>query len=149
MADASPNSSQVDETILHAACVSLDGRAVLITGRSGSGKSALALALMAYGADLVADDRTIITLQKARLNASSPPTIKGLIEARGVGILRARTVTKADVVLAIDMDRVEADRLPHPYHVTILGVELPLCLKVEAAHFAPAILQYLREGRTA
>lgn len=149
MADASPNSPQVDETILHAACVALEERAVLITGRSGSGKSALALSLMAFGAALVADDRTVVTFKKGRLSASSPPTIKGLIEARGVGILRARALANAEVVLAIDMDRVETDRLPHQYHVTILGVELPLCLKVEAAHFAPAILQYLREGRTA
>lgn len=149
MSGTSAGSSDVEDTILHASCVALDGRAVLITGTSGSGKSALALALLAYGATLVADDRTVLRRSGASLTASAPKTIRGKIEARGVGILRAHTVPEAEVVLAVDMDRVEEGRLPHPLQVVLLGHSIPLCRRVEAAHFAPAILQYLREGRDA
>ncbi len=138
-----------EETILHAACVALNGRAVVITGASGSGKSGLALQLMAYGATLVADDRTVVRRAKGVLSARAPTSIRGKVEARGVGILQAATEAQAEVVLAVDMDRVEEDRLPHPRETRILGQELPLCLKVEAAHFPAAILQYLREGRDA
>ncbi|TCL01101.1 Hpr(Ser) kinase/phosphatase [Shimia isoporae] len=138
-----------DQAILHASCVSLAGHAVVITGASGSGKSALALQLMAYGARLVADDRTEVVSRNGQLWASAPETIKSKIEARGIGILSAEAVGHAQVVLAVDLDRTETSRLPHPRETRILGVSLPLCLRVEAAHFAPAILQYLREGRNA
>lgn len=60
-----------DRTILHASCVALDGRGLLILGPSGSGKSALALELMALGADLVADDRTEIEGQGPDLVAAA------------------------------------------------------------------------------
>jgi len=93
----------VSDTILHASCVSFNGRAALITGSSGSGKSALALELMAYGASLVADDRVVLRAQDGQITASAPDTIKGLIEARGFGILNADTVDHADVVVCIDL----------------------------------------------
>ena len=74
---------------LHASCVALDGRGVLILGRSGAGKSSLALELMALGARLVADDRTVLHADDGAPVASCPPAILGKIEARGVGILAA------------------------------------------------------------
>ena len=78
--------------LLHASCVAISGRGVLIIGPSGSGKSALALQLMAFGASLVADDQTELTVQGGTLIARCPPTMSGLIEARGLGILRAQVV---------------------------------------------------------
>ncbi|SFL20050.1 HPr kinase/phosphorylase [Shimia haliotis] len=137
------------ETNLHASCVALEGRAVLISGASGTGKSSLALQLMGFGARLVADDRTVVRLRGNRLWASAPDSIRGKIEARGVGILKATALREAEVVLAVDLDRKETDRLPHPLETRILGEPLPLCLRVDAAHFAAAILQFLREGRDA
>ncbi len=137
-------------TILHGSCVALgQDRAVVITGASGSGKSALALQLMALGARLVADDKTCVTLRGGALVASAPDTIAGLIEARGVGILRADPVPEARLVLAVDMDREEKDRLPHPREIHLLGCPVPLLCCVQAPHFAPALLQMLREGRHA
>ncbi len=137
------------ETNLHASCVAWEGRAVLISGASGTGKSGLALQLMAYGAQLVSDDRTHLRRRDERLWASAPNAIAGKIEARGVGILKAKPRTEAEVVLAVDLDREEVDRLPHPRETRILEVAVPLCLRVDAAHFAAAILQYMREGRDA
>ena len=74
--------------LFHASCVAWQGRGALILGRSGAGKSALALQLMALGADLVSDDRTELLAEADALTARAPATIQGLIEARGVGLMR-------------------------------------------------------------
>lgn len=135
--------------VLHASCVAVEDRAVLITGCSGSGKSALALTLLAYGASLVADDRTIVERKGPALVASAPAPIHGLIEARGVGLLYAQTVDRCQVTLVVDLDQVETNRLPENRKITLCGCDLPLLHKVESPHFAPGILQYLKMGRKA
>jgi HPr kinase/phosphorylase len=135
-----------DHVRLHATAVAFDGKGVLITGRSGSGKSSLALQLMAIGFTLIADDQTDVTRQADRLWASAPPAIKGMIEARGVGILHA-DATEAEIVLAIDLDQVERDRLPHRHSLTCLGLTLPCLHSVDTATWPAAILQYLKAGR--
>jgi len=114
-------------------------------GASGSGKSALALQLMAFGASLVADDRVILSSAEG-LWASAPEQIKDAIEARNVGLLNApaRETTKIDYV--VDLDQTETDRLPRARVITLLGQELPLFLKVEGLHFAPSLMQLLRAG---
>lgn len=135
--------------ILHAGCVCLAGRGVLILGPSGSGKSGLALQLMALGCDLVSDDRTAVAAREGVLVATAPEAIRGRIEARGVGLLVAEPVRVARVALAVDLGHLEAERLP-PWRVhTVLGVDLPLLHRVESPYFAAAILQYLKAGRAA
>ncbi|WP_368484377.1 HPr kinase/phosphorylase [Pseudooceanicola sp. HF7] len=135
---------------LHASCVALDpDRAVLILGASGSGKSSLALELMARGAQLVADDRVDLRQEGAALWASAPQTIVGKIEARGVGILNARALAGARVTLCVDLDQRESERLPPQRSSFLLGVSLPLLHNTGTAAFPAAILQYLREGRFA
>jgi len=84
-----------DHTTLHASCVALQDKGLLILGPSGSGKSALALQLMALGAVLVADDYTDLVRCDDRVIARCPAALRGLIEARGIGILRADTVAQA------------------------------------------------------
>ncbi|WP_294221792.1 HPr kinase/phosphorylase [uncultured Shimia sp.] len=138
-----------EESILHASCVSDGGRAVLICGASGRGKSGLALQLMAYGAQLVADDQTIVRQNGEQLLASAPDTTSGLIEARGVGILRAFPVKGVPLHLVVDLDQVEGQRLPHPRDVRIMGRALPVIYGVDAPYFAAAVLQFLRHGRNA
>ncbi len=136
----------MDALNVHATTVALAGRGVLITGASGTGKSALGLTLMAHGCDLVADDRTELIREGDRLLARCPPAISGLIEARGVGLLRARPVSGAQVVLAVDMDVTETDRMPPLRHRRWLDCDIPLLHKVETGYFAAAILQYLKSG---
>ncbi len=132
--------------LIHASSVALAGQAALIRGASGTGKSGLALQLMALGAALVADDRTRITLRDGQPVASCPDTIRGRIEARGLGVLAADPAPPAIVRLVVDLDRTETDRLPPERHTDLLGCPIPLFHKVESLHFAPAILQYLRAG---
>jgi HPr kinase/phosphorylase len=132
---------------LHATTVALAGRGLLILGPSGSGKSALALGLMAGGAGLVADDRTIITGDGPRLIAACPPAISGLIEARGLGLLRAAAHDPVPLAAAVDLGRTERDRLPEPRRIVLLDRPLPLLYAVPAGYFTAALLLYLKEGR--
>lgn len=136
-----------EESLLHASCVSHNRRAVLIRGASGSGKSSLALQLMAYGAELVSDDQTIVRLNAGRVLASAPDTSCGLIEARRVGILRAAPVQNVPLHLVVDLDQNEDQRLPHPRQVQILGHNFSMLFGVDAPYFAAAVFQMLRHGR--
>lgn len=132
---------------LHATSVAFQGRALLITGASGRGKSALALELLARGAELIADDRTIVTQQNGGLIASCPEPIRGQIEARFVGILRATPAEPTKVELMVNLDHVEHERLPCARQEVIMGVSLPCLHKCAGSHFPAALLQYLKEGR--
>ena len=135
-----------ERTILHASTIALNGNAVVITGASGSGKSALALRLLAYGAELIADDRTEVWLEQGRVMADAPQAIRGLIEARGVGILKAQAAGPMPVSLVVDMDQVERDRLPPLRETLLLDHRVPVFHNPGNAHFAEAILLYLKGG---
>jgi len=132
---------------LHASTVALGDTAVLICGAAGRGKSALALQLMALGLVLVADDRTILQMERGRVMATCPAAISGLIEARGVGILSASPRAAAWVGLAVDLDQTETERLPPLRRIRLLGQDLPLLWQVPQAHFPAAIVQWLKAGR--
>ncbi|MGR3496562.1 HPr kinase/phosphorylase [Citreimonas sp.] len=132
---------------LHASAVALNGRGLLIRGASGSGKSGLALQLMALGASLVSDDRTVVSRAGAQVRLNAPDTIRGRIEARGVGILNADAVRDATLVAVVDLDTPEAERLP-PHRVTdILGVAVALIHNCAHTSFPAALRQYLDAGR--
>ena len=136
------------DEIVHGSCVALDGKGVLILGASGSGKSGFALELMALGAMLVADDRVVLRREDHVIRASAPGAIKGRIEARFVGILKAETLDEAPLALVIDLDRQEGDRLPPQRSRKTLGISLPLLHNADTRYFPAAILQYLRAGRS-
>jgi HPr kinase/phosphorylase len=141
--------TDVSET-LHVTCIAVDGRGLLILGPSGAGKSSLALRLIGLGAVLVSDDQTRVTVEGGTLQASCPnPNLMGVIEARGVGLLRAPAVPTAEVALVVDLGQPETDRLPPRRRVTILGVSLSLVLHVQNDHFPDALMLYLRHGREA
>lgn len=113
------------ETV-HASTVASEGRAVLITGPSGSGKSDLTLRLLDRGFTLVSDDQTIVKKDGDRLVASAPPNIAGKLEIRGIGIVEMDSVTDLPVALLVeltsDIQRIPDDSRERP----ILGVSIPL-----------------------
>jgi len=113
-------------TVQHGTAVARNGRAVLILGGSGSGKSRLALQLLAYGADLLADDAVKLTQTPEGIMLSCPENIKGMIEARGVGLLRLSAIEKAKLVFVVDLDKTADARLPAPLWASFCGADFPL-----------------------
>lgn len=141
-----PHAAQ-DTLLVHATTIALAGRAALFRGPSGSGKSGLALQLIALGAVLVADDRTHLSRAGESLLATAPAALANKIEARYVGILKAPSTTSAPLALIVDMAQEEEARLPDPRQETLLGVSLPVIRKSSAPHFPASIALYLRGGR--
>ena len=134
---------------VHGTSVALDGRALLIVGPPGAGKSGLALNLMALGARLISDDRTVLTARPgAPPLASAPATIAGRIEARGLGILAADPAPPGPVVAVLDLAAQEPARLPPPRTLRLAGFDVALLHDPAISHFPAALIQYLRGGRT-
>ncbi len=116
--------------LLHGTCVEVHGKAILISGKPGVGKSSLALQLIDRGALLVADDQTLIRLKGGGLIASPPLLLKGLLEVRGVGICSFPYQEKSTLGLCVDIcEEKEAERLPEPTFIEYHGIKVP-CLKL-------------------
>ena len=132
--------------VLHATAVACGMSGLLIVGASGSGKSALALQLIGLGATLIADDRVVATPTDGCLRLAAPEATRGLIEARGVGLLRVPS-SSAWARAVVDLDAEEGERMPRPHETVIAGVPLRLLRKVESAAF-PSMLQLFLLGGT-
>jgi serine kinase of HPr protein (carbohydrate metabolism regulator) len=117
--------SSLSSETLHATCIVKDGRGVLISGRSGSGKSDLALRLIDRGASLVSDDYTMVRRINGKLVASAPANIAGKIEVRGIGLVDVPAVAEAPVCLMVDLGR-DVERMPQANEtVMVAGVRVP------------------------
>jgi HPr kinase/phosphorylase len=137
---------------IHASTVLVGARAILIRGRSGSGKSRLALAVLQAAdrgalrfARLVADDRTEIQAVHGRLLARPAPALAGLIEVRGLGIRRLPHEPVAAVGLVVDLGLPAADRMPDPSNqqAEIAGVALPRLAVAEGGDTLALMLAYM------
>jgi len=129
-------------TLVHATTVAIRGWAVLLRGPSGSGKSDLALRLIDAGARLVADDQTRLWRDGDALLVGAPQSIAGLIEVRGVGLLRMAPLPVARLALIADLVAPQhVDRLPEPSSETIFGLAMP---RVSIAPFEASAAVKLR-----
>ncbi|MCT4556651.1 MAG: HPr kinase/phosphatase C-terminal domain-containing protein [Pelagimonas sp.] len=135
------------QQILHASAVAVQGRGLLIMGPSGSGKSGLALEMIALGAVLVADDRTEISLRDGSVWLDVPVTIRGLIEARGIGIVQSPAAGPTPLAVVVDLSQTETKRLPPKRETTLLGQPFPLVHKAAHPSFAAGLMAYLLGGR--
>jgi HPr kinase/phosphorylase len=103
----------------HGTCVARDGAGVLLIGPPGAGKSDLALRLIGRGFVLVADDQVEI----ADRIASAPEALSGLLEVRGLGIVRLPHVARADLKLVVSLTD-HSERLPAPLTHPTLGLPM-------------------------
>lgn len=137
--------------LVHATAVVAEGRAALLLGASGSGKSDLALRVITgvfrhagrlIAPALVADDQVHLTLRDGRLFASAPATIAGRIEVRGLGIVEVEATAEAEVVLAVELvPPARVERMPDPVpNLQLAGVVVPLLRLAPFEPSAPAKL---------
>jgi len=104
---------------VHGSCVDFDGKAILAIGPSGSGKSSLALSLIALGATLVSDDQVILTADDKGITVSPPQVIAGKIEARHIGIVNCPFVDTSRLYLVVDLSTHPKQRMPDLSSMTI------------------------------
>ncbi len=118
--------NDTDAVFVHGAAVRLGGKGVLLLGPSASGKSDLALRLIDVGASLIADDQVRLEVRNDRLYAGPHARLKGLINLRGIGILRL-PFEEGGLDLAVDLISPEGlpDPLPLPETASWLGIDLP------------------------
>ncbi|EEX09859.1 Hpr serine kinase/phosphatase domain protein [Ruegeria lacuscaerulensis ITI-1157] len=142
-----PEDQDDGAAIVHGTCLAVAGQGALIVGRSGAGKSGLALQMMAYGARLVGDDRVALRLEAGRVMADAVDPLRGLIEARGIGLLRAEPAGPVPLAWVVDLDRPEPARLPEPEEIRVLGQTVPLLRASGTPNLAAALIQLIKMGR--
>ena len=140
---------------VHASAVLVGARAVLIRGPSGAGKSRLALELLDAARDgrlrfarLVGDDRVHLESANGRLLVRPAQPLAGLIELRGVGLLRRDYEPCAVVGLVIDLDAADAERLPDRQTVELGGTEVPQLAVASDTAALPAVLALITSTET-
>ncbi len=130
--------------LVHGTAVAIDGEAVLLRGPSGAGKSDLALRLIDRGARLVADDQTQLRRRDEWVVVQAPDPIAGMIEVRGVGLVRVDWLAEAKLALIADLlplDQIE--RMPEWRVETVLEVPVPLIALAPFEHSAAAKLRLI------
>ncbi|MBT6330605.1 MAG: serine/threonine protein kinase [Kordiimonadaceae bacterium] len=113
-------------TLYHASCVELGGKGILIEGPSGSGKSDLSLRLIDAGAKLVSDDYVDIRNENGTLVGYGPPNIEGMLEIRGIGLLKTDYIKSSPLYLTLELTpRDEIERLPEADFFEMDDVRIP------------------------
>ena len=125
--------------LVHASCVALEGRGVLLRGAPGAGKSDLALRLIDGGALLVADDQVALESGGESLRAAPPAGIAGLLEVRGIGIVSLPFVPQCPLRLVVDLAAADAiERMPERAAVELCGHRIAHAVLAPFEASAPA-----------
>ena len=133
---------------VHGTSIAHETSALLLVGPSGTGKSSIALQLLAYGAELVSDDLTQLTFDNGDVLLSCPsgPSAPFGVEARGIGLLSAPRSEPAKLRAIVDLGRIETQRLPEPEHVEIAECQIPILKRVDTPAFPAMLWHYLKFG---
>ena len=110
--------------IMHATCVDVNGSGVLIVGHSGSGKSSLAINLLALGSKLVADDQCVLVKKNKKFRVFKP-ALPNSIEIRGAGLVSVPMVVETSLDWVVNMDEAEKERMPDLRFTEIDGYKIP------------------------
>jgi serine kinase of HPr protein (carbohydrate metabolism regulator) len=113
-------------------------RGALIQGPAGAGKSDLALRAQAEGLRLVADDRVVLWVSEGRLFGRAPDALAGLIEVRGLDVVRCTSAPLSEIVLVAEAG--DPERIPDPAFADILGLRVPKMILRLGESSAPAKL---------
>lgn len=144
--------SEIEAETIHATCIAFDDIGVLLRGPSGAGKSDLALRLIDAGAHLVADDRVRLVAGGDTLRAAPPDQLAGLLELRGIGLVRLPNVAAVSIFLVADLVASGApERLPADDWLDYSGVRVRRVDIAPFEHTAVAKLRiaaYDASGRT-
>ena len=110
---------------MHATCVDVNGSGVLIVGHSGSGKSSLAINLLALGSKLVADDQCELVKKNKKFCVFKPASLPNSIEIRGIGLVSVPMVVETSLDWVVNMDEAEKERMPDLRFTEIDGYKIP------------------------
>ncbi len=124
---------------MHATCVDINGSGVLIVGRSGSGKSSLAINLLALGSKLVADDQCEIVKKNNKFCVFKPASLPSSIEIRGIGLVSVPMVVETSLDWVVNMDESEKKRMPDLQFTEIDGYRIPTVFGKNMDHLASRI----------
>ena len=137
--------------LYHATALVVGDSGLLLLGESGSGKSTLAAALITRGGQLIADDEVHLSATSGMLVASPPPSLSGIIELRGFGLIRVPHLASHPLHLVVRCQTQPPERLPEPETTTLLGLTLPIItLNPLATHSAECLMLWveaMQEGR--
>jgi serine kinase of HPr protein (carbohydrate metabolism regulator) len=132
----------IDGLMVHATAIAIDGRVILLRGPSGAGKSDLAVRLIDSGARLLADDQVLLRRADNRVLVRAPAAIVGLIEVRGVGVVRVDCLDEAPLALVVDLaPSAQIERIPDNRFEEVLGLAIPLIALAPFEASAPAKLR--------
>jgi HPr kinase/phosphorylase len=136
---------------IHGGAVAYAGIGCLILGQSGSGKSRLMAEMIGLGARLIADDQVEIIVQAGMLMGAAPKELMGIMEMRGLGLIRVPDYIPRHVLhVAVEFTDEEIERIPEPTKTRLLGHDIPV-LKVPPTIGAAGLLMYIKamqEGRS-
>ena len=136
--------AEIPTGLIHATAVAVHGSGLLITGPSGSGKSGLALQLIALGADLVSDDQVLVQQNGTEITLNTAPNLANKIEARHFGILNCPTLSQVPLALVLSLADAPEQRLPQPRKIPVGTREIDFISGKNVPNLASAVLLYLR-----
>lgn len=146
---------RISKSPVHGTAIVIGERGILLLGPAGSGKSGIALQMMALGAYFVADDQVVLVKDRGRVRMSAPAAICGQIEARFIGLLRTSSQTPActapgqevDLHFAVNMGLEASARMPQSQQLDVLGCKIDLLHGKNVPNLASALMILGQNGR--